>query len=372
MTKEKRIIAIITILILTMLVLSTTVNGLAEAPIEWTDFNNAKLEIIPYANNLETAETISYKIKISNVTLDPESYYWIYLHKKEENISADGIKFKCQTAIDDGSNEATINDAYSFAKLLEKSGDLYISIVETKNGGIGKSEIVVQAKEIARPELLPKLGNRIPMYFDKISTKTYYFAPNSDSTKRTLNIKIGKVTDTQILKDIKQNKANGLQNLLAYAKKQSTYNYTGKVDYEIHKTAGITEELVSKMNLEAKSYYFAYIEVDTENGVYYPVEDIALYYSGNATGLSRYPKENFVWDIKEETPPSSDKKDDVKKEEEINAIEKDPPKQENDPTQAEKPIPQTGENILYITGIITVALVAILGHKKYKEYKDLK
>lgn len=367
MTKEKRIVSIILIFMIALTILPKNVKATDTADEGWTDFTNAKLEIIPYTKNISGKEIhIVYKIKATNVKLDPESYYWIYFHKKDDDISASKVRGSFQASFSlGGANESRTISLFQY--ILEKNDDIYVSIAQTKDKGAGRTELVVESRKIERPKLLPEIGNRVHMYFGPSATSTYYWAPHNSKLKRILNIKIGKITDSKILIDIKDNKADGLQNLLSYAKKQGTYNYTGSVNYE--NGIGITEGLTSKMKLEPGSYYFAYIVVDDENGTYYPVEDIALYYARNTTDLVRYPKEDFVWNLNEENKGDTDKdkvQNNLKNEEEINAIKKD------DNTQAKKPIPQTGENIIYIVSIIGIVVLTIIGYRKFQKYKDLK
>lgn len=359
----------------------------------WTDLSNAKIEIVPSSNTknqpIEEATSINYSIKISNVTLDANSQYLAYFHYKDEEITNNKVMSHSHAIIDIGKEQGDITSIW-IKDFLQKSGDIYVSILQRKGtDASAKNNLILTTKKIERPELLPKLGNRFNIYFDNNSTKTYFFAPNVNTKNggtitRKLKIKIGHITDMSILKTIRDNKVKGLNDLLNYSKKANNYNYVGTIEYKGN-SSGITESLTSKMNLENGEYYFAYIELDDENGVYYPVEDISLYYAKNTTDLIRYPKKEFVWNIKEDINNSEqDEQKEENKEEEpkqepientikdtTNNIEENNKQEKEDTTKAKGVLPQTGEKAIQVIVVLMIVLVAI-GYYKYRQYKDIK
>lgn len=344
----------------------------------WTDLSNAKIEIIPKKNG----SSYSYSVKIDNANLDVNSYYWIYFHNKSEDITIDKIVGRAQVALHDGETENTIT---LFEHILEKNGDIYVSIAQQKSKGISNdNKILIESQKIERPDLFPVLGERVHIYFSRSNTSTYLFAPHNNKLARTIRIKVGKINDIEILKQIKENKPKALENLLSYAKKNKG-SYTGTIIYDIYKTSGIAESLTSKMNLENGEYYFAYIELDDENGAYYPVEDISLYYAKNTTDLIRYPKKEFVWNIKEDInnseqeEPKQEYKEEEPKQEPIentikdttNNIEENNKQEKEDTTKAKGVLPQTGEKAIQVIVVLMIVLAAI-GYYKYRQYKDIK
>lgn len=381
MTKEKKIIITIILLIITMIPI--TVKAVEEEE-TWTDLSNAKLEIVPIiakGTTLEEATMIEYAIRISNVELNPNSEYLAYFHYEDEEITKNKVLYHHQATISAGEMEGQIS---LFKIFLQYNKDIYVSILEKKESG--KENLSVTAQKIERPELLPKLGNRFHIFFNRNGTNTFFWAPNLNkyggSIDRTLKIKIGQVTDTTVLKSIKNNKATGLKELLDYAKKANEYQYVGTIQYQHSKNSGITESLTAKMNLTDGAYYFAYIELDDEDGVYYPVEDIALYQAKGTTDLVRYPKEEFVWNIPEEGNEEENKPEDENEpqekpedsKQENNQKEENNKKDETikDTTKAEGVLPQTGEPIIYIIGIVIVSAMIGIGYLKIKKYKDIK
>lgn len=373
MTKEKILLVLMAICVLIIIISSTTIKATDIQEKTWTDLKDAKIEIIGEAKNIEEATAgITYKVKISNVTLNPESEYRVYFHYKDENITTNKISFNNHAYIEKGNTEATINTVW-INYFLQRNEDIYVSILETRDD---TNKIIVTTMKIERPELLPKLGKRFNIFFSSRSTQTFFWAPNvnektGDGIPRNLEIKIGKVTDIEILKKVKENKTKGLEQLLDYAKKVEDYNYTGTINYD--GGAGITESLTSKMNLEPEAYYFAYIEADTEEGVYYPVEDIALYRAKGTTDLVHYSDKEFVLEIKEEPEkteqPEKNEVEEPKEDTKTNTIKNE--EKPTDQTTTKGTLPQTGEKkITFI--IVLVFVVAGIGYIKCKKYQDIK
>ncbi|MCI8482455.1 MAG: LPXTG cell wall anchor domain-containing protein [Clostridia bacterium] len=387
MTKEKMALLLIAISMLVIAIFPTTVQAVETQEEKWTDFGNAKMEIIGESTNknisIEDATSITYKIKISNIILNPEREYLVYFHNKDEEVTASKVQYHYHAKIKEGNTEATINSVW-MDYFLQRNKDIYVSVLEKNNE---KTNLVVTARNMQRPELFPKIGNRLHIYFSSNSTNIYFWAPNVNEKNgskiaRNLKIKIGQVSDPEILKTIKNSKAKGLQQLLTYAKKVKEYNYTGTIKYD--GKAGITETLTSKMKLKNGEYYFAYIELDDENGLYYPVEDIALYHAKGTQDLVRYSDKEFVWKITDETKTPTqetskpeDNKEEQKpqqeqtKKEENTTQNTNTVKKPNDTTTAKGTLPQTGEKTILVA-VIATGLLAGIGYAKYKKYQDIK
>ncbi len=372
MTKEKALLLLIAISMLVIVILPTTANA-TRGEENWTDLTNAKVEIIGEStdkkDSIEDATLITYKVKISNVTLNQESEYLVYFHYKDEEITRDKVLFHNHALIEKGSNEAIINAVW-IQYFLQRNEDIYVSVLERKKvESDTKTNLAITARKMERPEQLPKLGNRFSIYFSNSVTPFFFWAPNSDThgnyIDRKVKIKIGQVTDTELLKSIKANKAQGYTKLLDYAKKATKYNYIGTIQYT-GKTGAGSYVPTSEMNLADGAYYFAYIELDDENGLYYPVEDIALYRAKGTKDLVRYPDKEFVWEIAEETKKpieEAPKPEKPKKEQ--------PAQKTEDNTTAKESLPQTGEKAI-LSVVVVFAVLTGIGYVKYKKYQDIK
>ena len=91
--------------------------------------------------------------------------------------------------------------------LFAESGDVYIWIVEVdKQYHVPK--VIVNGKKIERSQL--PVGSRMKAYFFNDETSTYCYETYG-SAARKVNLKIGKVTDVNILKAIRDGKSGCLK-----------------------------------------------------------------------------------------------------------------------------------------------------------------
>ncbi len=120
---------------------------------------------------------------------------------------------------------------------------------------------------------------------------------------------------------------------------------------------GQTDEIVSKLNLSDDEYYYVYMELDTENGKYYPIEDVSLcqaqYLSTiNKWYLYNYLDKEFVWNLGEK--PQEDNNTTV------------------DNTISKNVIPNTGKTLIISLSCNRIATLGIFGYRKMKEYYFIK
>lgn len=356
-------------LIISFFILVIVFPTIVKADEKWTNFSNAKIEIIAMNDNLDTAQVIQYGIKISNVELNPNSAYSVLFHHKDDEISKSKITFDSQVIVKEGQTESKIPGLVEI--LVEQNEDIYVSIVEQLDYPYGDTNLVLEVQKISHPGIFNKLGNRIHTYFTSSSTKTFYFAPNcvNSVTKlgnpKTINIKVGKINDIELLKEIQNNKQNGFQKLLSYANQQIEYNYTGTINYDLDINSGITESLTPQMKLEGNAYYFVYFNIDTENGKYYPVEDIAIYRASGTNELVRYDEKDFVIEIEEPIPPIITPTENPNGQQLANN-EKSP-----DSTQATGELPYTGVSIKLIAILILAILGTFIVYFKYNKLRDI-
>ena len=97
---------------------------------------------------------------------------------------------------------------FDFESILEKSGDIYISIVEEQQD-YSKSEktyinkIILENKKIERPEQNALTKRIYAIYLNNTQEDNKIFVTEPHSNERKLNVYVGKVTDVSILSSIK-------------------------------------------------------------------------------------------------------------------------------------------------------------------------
>ena len=341
----------------------TTQNtGKTSGNLEWTDFSNFKIE---WKDGDE--QFLSYMIKVSNDKKIATHKYHIYIKSDKSapniKISGDYNRINEEIGKNDYYGELTenTNRDIMLIDLLERNNkSLYITVVEEQYTEDFKyTNKIILSKEFKRPEEL-KVGNRMKCFFfkDKTDTFLYYTSINKYTSK--INLKLGKITDNSILRNIRDAKAGALQDLLKYAKENKNPIYTGTVK------VGKDKEITSGMNLVDDEYYYVYMELEDEDGKYYPIEDVSLYQAlvGDTVGknLFDYLSNEFKWNIQDDTNESNE--EGQNRNEESN--------RESEPATAPTRLPQTGMNQTAIIAIVTVSCIAICGYIGYRKYRDIK
>ena len=257
-----------------------TGNTIIANPMKWTDTSNTTMEV--------SVEDTQYYLNISNMPkLVEHSYYIFFTNNDEEpevTVDENGII---------NNSEVTFYEKIYFESQLELNGDIYAWIYEEqKNYATGEYENkLIIGEKVERPAQ-KALGQRMKIYFLSSRTSSFLMEPCEDIENRKINIKIGKVENRGILNSIKNNEPGALGKLLEYAKNANSI-YTATVPL------GEAECLTSKMNLVDEEYYYVYLELEDENGKYYPVEDIdlaqAYQLEDNQWFMYGYTDTNFSW-----------------------------------------------------------------------------
>ncbi len=325
--------------------------------LQWTDFSNAHI-------TLEKDENGIYFIIVKGVNLlvngnDINERYNIFITMNKDYTPE--LEKECGYGIENwqtvnSNKSASLYDSNSeiglrvAEKLYEQAGEkLYVWIREMQYDNAQAKYMYkyrVKAIEINR---LPQrtLGTRITGDF--LNDKTAFFLRDyydTSSNNKTIKYKIGKVTDIEILRSIKNGESGCLNKLLEYAKNASN-GYTGSAPL------GQSNEITSKLNLEDKAYYYVYMELDTENGKYYPIEDISLYQaihftSKNEWGLYDYLSDKFVWNI-----------------------ENNNGSQQEDNTTSKDNLPNTGATIAIIASSLIIVAFGIYGFIRTRNMKEI-
>ena len=342
-------------------------NILADTTIDWTDFSSAKVKMVAEDNT----DRANFEIVVENCNLKEDNEYYVHVsHTPNESIKVNnqddiydnwyenGTK-TWQTNLNTTYNEINLNA--NVRNMFAENGDIYITICEIdKITRVPK--IVLKSKKIDRLELLP-LTQRISAYFLDDETNTFCWEIYGEN-ERKVNYKIGKVTDLELLRSLKDGKASAFEELMDYAKKSETIA-TGTVKL------GRDNTITDKLNLVDDEYYFVYLELDTENGKYYEIQDVSLYQALVSEEIGKHlysiTDKKFEWNLDEEEP-----KEEPEKEQEKEPEKEQENKKPEDNTIAKDDLPDTGINIVIIAIAIVFLMISVITFKKYKLYKDIK
>lgn len=343
-----------------------------------TDFSNAKFET---SLNVTTIESL----EVSGITIDKNSnYYYIITSTnskpeiiKGENGEVDKSAMEGTIELFKGGSEKKYLFIDNISEYAELSKDMYLWVIQDVKledyyyNEDGKSishysELVVSGKKIEKAEL--KLNSIIRVLNVGYDGTDIRFSFPTVEKNRKFNIKVGKITDAEILSKIQKNDYTGITELLAYAKKNNaiiskTLTTTDVAEYESD------DLLLDGTTLSRDDYYFFYIEFDDENGKYAPVEAVTLSQLVMDSGKKTWffvtvSDDNFKWNNIETTP-----------EEEKPTEEKPttPETKPEDTTTAPGTIPQTGETTIVIAlSVIAIVTIGIIFYKKYKNLKGIK
>ena len=294
--------------------------------IVWTDPSNIKFTV-----------TEDFYLKVTGLKEDGKYYGFISNGKIAPTVPDTGW-------IENENLPVTNKPGFPISKYLEKSGDVYVWIYETQIvNNVRQNKCIIEAQKIERPAL-KKIGTRMHCYFFNSYTGTFLYEAYNYENARKINLKIGKVTDKNILRAIKNGETDCLQKLLDYAKNADSI-YTGTV------SLGQSEAIANKLNLIDDEYYYVYMVLDDENGKYFPVEDVSLYqalvYEENNGEINKnlfdYLDKNFKWNLGDDDTTI-------------------------DNTTATGKLPQTGASIVIYVAITLVIVAGVIFAVKYKKY----
>ena len=292
-------------------------------------------------------------MKFSNLEEKKDSSYYLWMSNSEDDmLNEDGKEIENF----DGRSEHVVSiyngKSSVIDKFLEKKGDIYFQIVERcipegENRVVYK--VIYKKTKLERPNY--QLTTKFSFYFFDDYTSTYVWVPTT-SYDRKVKIKIGKITDTNILKAIKNSEAGCLEKLLDYAKKTESI-------YETTIPQERSEAITSKFNLVDEEYYYVYSVLENENGEYYDIEDVGLYQANisDSIGINlwSYLDDNFVWNLPEDTAEQGEKAPDYSG--------------KKNGTEAPNLGPQAGGTLF-----VAIALVAVggIGFVVYKKFRNIK
>lgn len=343
----------------------------AAAP-KFTDFSNAKYELL-FDTDVD--------LKITGVTpIKNNDYYYIITSSNTkppisttsygtlDEEATEGVEsLICNT------DENYMYDRY-LDKYVELNQDLYIWIIEEVNLGTSYTEdgekyishvtrFAVEGQKLTRPQL-PQLNLILKSLFiwggkDETKEEQYSsinFRFPSATENRKFKLKIGKVTDNSILQKIQKNDYSGITALLEYAKNNEAV-YTADLTTTSENYYRNEQALFDGIKLlDHKAYYYIYVEFDTENGKYHPIEGVTLGQAWIGTSkeywdIYAYTADNFEWNDLSSTPS-----------------ENNTPKDE---TVAKDNLPNTGARMIVTITIFVLAGAAVFFKIKNNKYKGI-
>lgn len=319
---------------------------------EWTDFSKAKYEI-----KVENGRDI--ELNITNVTLKEGSSYSYTITNSNSQVPE---------LADITETIFNLNGGKNIDKYYELSGDMYLWIKEYDSSKLNgnKEKMVVSGQKLERLDYNPHYYNAFSSTV--VSNSGFTIIMNywcASGNTRSANIKIGKVNNQTLLKKIKNNEAGALEELLQYAKtSDATFSRKLKTDSGSIMFREIEENSFGfkNSNVEDGAYYYLYVDVDSENGKYYPVGPAVTLARASVLGkhisMFFYGSNDFKWELPEELPTEEEPAKEQPKEEE-----------KKDETIAKEKMPNTG-----LTYIVTLAIgtVTVLGAVAYKKHNNLR
>lgn len=304
-------------LLFTLLIFSVLLIKSSYAAESKSDFS--KVELIwsdtAYSTNTSTAYEYYYPnvLHITNATYD-DNYKYIGFVSTEnvelykDDIVASDVSVDPMTTISRGiSSKASYITGVNFFPLTSAK-ELYVSIYEYNFSN--KVCRKVYSNKLSRPKDIG-LTRRFKAYFFNEYTSIYnYTGPlggaysNSDLLDHMdVSIKIGKIDDLQLLRDIKSEKADAMSRLLTYAKEDKSPVYTTSIEMTEASYKGDALPLSGKIADE--QYYYVYFDNGGSGSTYSRVEDVNICYGlvskAVGTNLFNYYDSQFKWNLPEES-----------------------------------------------------------------------
>lgn len=362
MKMKKILVTIIALLMLFSITFYTKTYATDDTTIQddWTDVSNVTFSWDNADNTYNNPSLV-----VNNLEYKEDGDYYIYLSNTNEQIDVTTYQSYSDWTDNGWKNiRSDYSKVPNLAYVLEINKPIYVWIGERRfNEELSQTEnkVLIEAKELERPRQF-NIGSRLKAYFFNDYTSTFCFEPYTEDRNMVINYKIGEVTDVQILKDIKNGESDCLDNLMEYAKSAAN-GKTGSIKL------GEDKSITNDLNLVNEKYYYVYMEVEDEDGKYYPIEDVSLYQAlvGETVGnnLFDYLSDQFKWNIDESNVGGDiiipDKNDDNNNND-----------SNKDNTIASGVLPQTGVGITI--GIIIAIIIGFnvyLAHKN-KKFRDIK
>lgn len=322
----------------------------------WTDVTGAK---ITFERSNSDADTISnIYLKLDGLKYNSNNSSYLYL----ANSSTMELPSTCEEIVQDKRDEKCIlltaagNQDGIFelrlSKLLKeiynKSGDIYAWIIDV-NTTSEQMNTVLSAKKVERAKSL-NIGSRYTVTINKsstsVSSEDYMLLKG-----RKVTVKVGVVSDADVISALNNNKTDGLNKLLAFAKTNNNIKeFTYTIDSEFGSAFNLENIYAAMENAGKDKLFYVYLEADTENGKYCPLEDVNAYKFNILGSLEAFYESNYDRKI-------SDSGD----------IETT----SQDKTTSKDKLPKTGKNFAIFGIMGLVAIIGAVGTIKYRKYRGI-
>ncbi len=339
---------------------------------EWDD--KAKITVE------QGSDARDYVVKISDVEKTEGHTYRYFIGKASEN--AEFSNDLPQLLYD---SEKKVFSSTSISKYLELTDEHYIYVYENylDENAESISNLVLNKKKIEKPA--QKLYTDV-FYVTMISkltddaicnTQILFNTPWADGTIRKVHLRVGRISDNNILKGIQNKKSNAFSELLKYAKEANAFYDKTVNSNDKNATVGgiIWDEPntpFAASNITDNGYYFLYAVLEDEDGKYVKTEGVTLAVASKEAAdhesftMFFYGSNDFSWKTFDEEPEPTASATPTK-----NPTEKPtnaPTSATTDKTTMSGRIPQAGMNstVLIIVGAsLMLGIVSVIKYKKY-------
>ena len=242
-------------------------------------------------------------VEVTGITPKKDSNYYLVItqNSDEPNIEKNDEN-KISLSYDEESKILRTNDGEKVSNYVELNQDLYASLIESGYPEDNILQYGVKLDRFAEPKYSDAFYSTFMSYDDDQIVTNF---THSSENNRKLKIKIGKITDTAILRKIKDQDSSGFADLLSYAKSNSgifdqTLDSISSGNYNIsYDTNSDTSKVIKLNGLEDGAYYYLYVQSDGENGKFTSNEAVTLaqssVYANGAWYMFFYGSSGFKW-----------------------------------------------------------------------------
>ena len=336
-------------------------NAVGDIDESWTDFSNAKVK------TEQLSDVRNYKFTISNVI--PKDKH-IYYYAVGEGTTKPSFSTSLQQLKYDNTKKC-LYSGNEISKYLELGSNQYVYVYEQylNDNSEQVDKLVLDKIKLDKPAQKKYTDAFYATFIGRTSSSSnndvqiLFNTPWGDNTVRKIHLRIGKISNDTILKDIYDKKSNAFENLLSYSKTATAfYDKVLNSNTDAFTAAGgikLSESspMFDISNIIKDDYYFLYAVVEDENGRFVKTEGVTLARASksssdsNAYSLFFYGANNFTWKTfggNNNSTPSNTQGN-------------------SDPTVSRQSLPNTGVSFAILISIIIISSIGVYFYKQYKK-----